>query len=62
MDSDDKMPAYKIQVLVEEWSKYGKGTVIAGGTEHFVDEGVVGDGGGAAGGRGPEGAPGFCGA
>lgn len=44
MDSDDKMPAYKIEVLVEEWSKHGKGTVIAGGTEHFVDEGVVGDG------------------
>ncbi|WP_025744045.1 glycosyltransferase family 2 protein [Aquimarina pacifica] len=44
MDSDDKMPDYKIQVLVDEWSKYGKGTVIAGGTEHFVDEGVVGDG------------------
>jgi len=44
MDSDDKMPDYKLQVLVEEWSKYGKGTVIAGGTEHFVDEGAVGDG------------------
>tara|TARA_B100000809_G_scaffold136924_1_gene134430 strand:+ start:505 stop:1512 length:1008 start_codon:yes stop_codon:yes gene_type:complete len=44
MDSDDKMPSYKIQVLVDEWLKYGKGTVIAGGTEHFVDEGVVGDG------------------
>lgn len=44
MDSDDKMPDYKIEVLVEEWSKYGKGTVIAGGTKHFVDEGQVGDG------------------
>lgn len=44
MDSDDKMPDYKLQVLVEEWQKYGKGTVIAGGTEHFVDEGEVGDG------------------
>ncbi len=44
MDSDDKMPDYKIQVLVDEWLKYGKGHVIAGGTEHFVDEGVVGDG------------------
>ena len=44
MDSDDKMPDYKIQVLVEEWNKHGKGTVIAGGTNHFVDEGVVGDG------------------
>ena len=44
MDSDDKMPDYKIQVLVDEWHKYGKGHVIAGGTEHFVDEGKVGDG------------------
>ncbi len=44
MDSDDRMPDYKIQVLVDEWMKYGKGHVIAGGTEHFVDEGEVGDG------------------
>jgi glycosyltransferase involved in cell wall biosynthesis len=44
MDSDDKMPDYKLQLLVDEWEKYGKGTVIAGGTEHFVDEGEVGDG------------------
>lgn len=44
MDSDDKMPPYKLEVLVNEWEKYGKGTVIAGGTQHFVDEGVVGDG------------------
>ncbi len=44
MDSDDKMPADKLEVLVEEWGKYGKGTIIAGGTQHFVDEGEVGDG------------------
>ena len=44
MDSDDKMPDYKLELLVSEWEKYGKGTVIAGGTEHFVDEGEVGDG------------------
>ena len=44
MDSDDKMPDYKLQVLVDHWLQYGKGHVIAGGTEHFVDEGVVGDG------------------
>lgn len=44
MDSDDRMPLDKIEVLVREWLKYGKGTVIAGGTEHFVDEGEVGDG------------------
>ncbi|MEM8938896.1 MAG: glycosyltransferase [Bacteroidota bacterium] len=44
MDSDDKMPQDKLEVLVNEWSKYGKGHVIAGGTKHFVDEGVVGGG------------------
>jgi glycosyltransferase involved in cell wall biosynthesis len=44
MDSDDIMPDYKIQVLIDEWFKYGKGTIIAGGTQHFVDEGEVGDG------------------
>ncbi len=44
MDSDDKMPDYKLQVLVDEWLKHGKGTVIAGGTQHFVDEGEVGNG------------------
>ena len=44
MDSDDKMPDYKLEVLVKEWQKYGKGTIIAGGTEHFVDEGEVGEG------------------
>jgi len=44
MDSDDKMPGYKLEVLVNEWIKYGEGHVIAGGTEHFVDEGEVGNG------------------
>jgi glycosyltransferase involved in cell wall biosynthesis len=44
MDSDDKMPDYKIELLVSEWEKYGKDHVIAGGTEHFVDEGEVGNG------------------
>lgn len=44
MDSDDKMPQDKLEVLVNEWNKYGKGTIIAGGTEHFVDEGEVGGG------------------
>lgn len=44
MDSDDKMPQDKLEALVDEWEKHGKGTVIAGGTEHFVDEGEVGDG------------------
>jgi len=44
MDSDDRMPADKLEVLVEEWRKVGKGNIIAGGTEHFVEEGEVGDG------------------
>jgi glycosyltransferase involved in cell wall biosynthesis len=44
MDSDDIMPEYKLQVLVDQWQKHGKGTVVAGGTKHFVDEGEVGGG------------------
>lgn len=44
MDSDDQMPHDKLEVLVNEWQKYGKGTIIAGGTQHFVDEGEVGGG------------------
>ncbi|MEQ8472071.1 MAG: glycosyltransferase family 2 protein [Marinoscillum sp.] len=44
MDSDDLMPDDKLEALVGEWLKHGEGTVIAGGTVHFVDDGVVGDG------------------
>jgi glycosyltransferase involved in cell wall biosynthesis len=44
MDSDDRMPKYKLEVLVNEWMKYGKGHVIAGGTKHFVESGEVGGG------------------
>lgn len=44
MDSDDKMPVYKLTVMYEEWKKHGKGTIVAGGTQHFVDKGRVGDG------------------
>ena len=44
MDSDDSMPQDKLEVLVNEWLKYGKGHIVAGGTEHFVDKGEVGDG------------------
>lgn len=44
MDSDDRMPADKLETLVNKWMSYGKGTIIAGGTEHFVDEGEVGGG------------------
>ncbi len=44
MDSDDIMPKDKIEILVQTWMRYGRGTVIAGGTQHFVDQGEVGDG------------------
>lgn len=44
MDSDDWMPADKLEVLVNEWLNVGKGHIIAGGTKHFVDKGEVGDG------------------
>ncbi len=44
MDSDDKMPSDKLEVLVAEWQKYGMGHIIAGGTEHFTESGEVGDG------------------
>jgi len=44
MDSDDKMPKYKLEVLYNEWQKYDMGTVVTGGTEYFVDEGEVGGG------------------
>ena len=44
MDSDDKMPPYKLEIMVQEWKKYGKGHIVAGGTAHFVDDGEVGGG------------------
>lgn len=44
MDSDDRMPNYKLEIMVEAWLKIGEGNIIAGGTEHFVDEGEVGGG------------------
>ena len=44
MDSDDIMPEYKLEVMVKEWKRHGRGTIVAGGTEHFVDEGEVGEG------------------
>jgi glycosyltransferase involved in cell wall biosynthesis len=44
MDSDDIMPLDKLDLLVSEWQKHGKGTVVSGGTAHFVDEGKVGEG------------------
>lgn len=44
MDSDDRMPQYKLRVMVENWLQHGKGTLITGGTQHFTDDGEIGDG------------------
>ncbi len=44
MDSDDKMPADKLESMYKTWRQHGRGTLVAGGTMHFVDEGEVGDG------------------
>ena len=44
MDSDDIMPVDKLESLVSAWETHGQGTVIAGGTQHFVDQGEVGAG------------------
>lgn len=44
MDSDDKMPHDKLEVMVDAWIQKGRGWIIAGGTEHFVDDGEVGEG------------------
>lgn len=44
MDSDDRMPPYKLRRMVEEWLPHGKGSLVTGGTQHFRDEGPIGDG------------------
>lgn len=44
MDSDDKMPNNKLQLMATAWQKNGKGSLITGGTEYFKDNGEVGDG------------------
>ena len=44
MDSDDKMPNYKLKVMLEALIDSGKGTVITGGTSYFSDETIIGDG------------------
>jgi len=44
MDSDDYMPVDKLASLYARWAPYGKGHVVAAGTQHFVDEGEVGQG------------------
>ncbi len=44
MDSDDIMPADKLEVMRRTWQQYGKGTIVAGGTKYFVDKGEVGGG------------------
>lgn len=44
MDSDDRMPLNKLELMLNEWKKHGKGSLITGGTEYFSDDGEVGDG------------------
>ena len=44
MDSDDKMPPYKLQVMYDAWMENGKGCVVTGGAEYFMDDGEVGNG------------------
>jgi len=42
MDSDDKMPLSKLQLMADAWQ--GKRSLVTGGTEYFKDNGKVGDG------------------
>ena len=42
MDSDDRMPPDKLEAMFDVWAVYGKGVVVAGGVEHFVEKGTVG--------------------
>lgn len=44
MDSDDKMPVSKLSLMHDEWIKHGKGAVVTGGAEYFMDNAEVGDG------------------
>jgi glycosyltransferase involved in cell wall biosynthesis len=44
MDSDDKMPMYKLETMLAALIDYGTGSVITGGTSYFTDDGTVGDG------------------
>ena len=44
MDSDDRMPLNKIELMVGHWQAHGPGHVLAGGTQHFRDDGPVGEG------------------
>jgi glycosyltransferase involved in cell wall biosynthesis len=44
MDSDDIMPLDKLSSMLAVWEKHGRGHVVAGGTKHFSDDGLVGDG------------------
>lgn len=44
MDSDDYMPPDKLQSMYDLWVTHGKGHIVAGGTQHFVEDGEVGRG------------------
>ena len=38
MDSDDLMPKNKLERMMEAWKIHGKGCVITGGVEYFIDQ------------------------
>jgi len=44
MDSDDKMPAYKLESMLAALVNVGRGSVVTGGTSYFSDERTIGDG------------------
>ena len=44
MDSDDIMPTDKLELMLNAWNQYEGNCVITGGTKHFADSGIVGDG------------------
>ena len=44
MDSDDIMPFNKLELMYNEWIKYGENSVITGGTKSFSENAQVGDG------------------
>lgn len=44
MDADDKMPIYKLGVMMKAWQEKGKGHVITGKTHSFKAGSAIGDG------------------
>ena len=42
MDSDDLMPSNKLESMLNVWMLHGKGVVVAGWVEHFVEKVAIG--------------------